>query len=251
MSYLAFALLAVLMGGGMWLSRGLGVPQVWLYGVGMAVLVGMAAESCLGRVTHGKRRAGYQAFSAWTTAALLVGAALWLVQVTPADWQPQIEVAMSAAAALYLFALREASDPESRFAQYGRFASTLMIFFVVFLLFTLIYQTRQRALFTATSVGVVSLLACLELLRSGVDRKIDRQVMALSGIATLALSEAAWALGYWPMGGLVGGAMLLLGFYVLVGLLQCIRDGSLGRAAVIEYGAVGVVGLLAVLIAVP
>lgn len=251
MSYLAFVLVVALMGGGMWLSRGLAVPQVWLYGVGMAVLVGMAAESCLGRVIRGKRRAGYQAFSAWTTAALLVGAGLWLVQVAPADWLLPIEIAMSVAAAIYLFALREASDPESPLVQYGRFVSTLMIFFIVFLLFVLIYQTKQRALFTATSVGVVSLLACLELLRSGVDRRVDRRVMALSGIATLALSEAAWALGYWPIGGLVGGAMLLLGFYVLVGLLQCIRDGSLGRAAVLEYGAVGVVGLLAVLVAVP
>jgi hypothetical protein len=53
------------------------------------------------------------------------------------------------------------------------------------------------------------------------------------------------------VGGLVGGALLLLGFYVLVGLLQCIRDGSLTRNTVLEYGVVGVVGFLAILVVVP
>ncbi len=95
------------------------------------------------------------------------------------------------------------------------------------------------------------MVASLELLRSGAERQLDKQVALLAGMTALLAAEVTWVLGYWPVGGLIGGALLLLGFYVLVGLLQCIRDNSLSRSTVLEYGAVGIVGFLAILIAVP
>jgi hypothetical protein len=118
--------------------------------------------------------------------------------------------------------------------------------------YTLIYQTRLRPLITATSAGAVALLTGLEMLRAGPSgRRIDARLIALAAIGGLIVAEIAWVLYFWPVGGLVGGAFLMLSFYVVVGLMQSIRDGSLGRSALLEYGAVGVLGFVAILFAVP
>lgn len=251
MNYLAFVLAIGLMGVGLWFSRDLGAVQTWLYGSGMFALFGMVAESCLGRTQKGKIGSGQGSLSAWTAALMFVASGIWLAQASPASWLLPVTVAMAVAAVVYLLALRETGSPDSRFSQYGRFVSNLMLFLLTFVLFALIYQTKERALFTATSTGVIALVASLELLRSGAGRQLDKQVAVLAGMAALLVGEVTWVLGYWPVGGLIGGALLLLGFYVLVGLLQCIRDNSLGRSTVLEYGAVGIVGFLAILIAVP
>lgn len=251
MNYLALVIAIGLMAGGMWFSRELGTVQQWLYGAGMLALFGMASESVLGRPLRGEPGSRRIVLGAWTAGIMFVASGLWLAGIVPADWLVQATVVMAVAAGAYLIASKGAAAPEGRYAQYGRFLSNLLLYLLAFVLFALIYQTKERALFTASAIGVVALVASLELLRPGGEPSPDRKVAILSAIAALLVGESAWVLGYWPVGGLVGGALLLLGFYVLVGLLQCLRDNSLGRSTVLEYGAVGIVGFLAILIAVP
>ena len=62
-------------------------------------------------------------------------------------------------------------------------------------------------------------------------------------LAALIVAETTWALNYWPVAGLVGGAFLLLTFYVFAGLLLAIQEGGIDRRVVVEYGVVGVLGL--------
>ena len=56
------------------------------------------------------------------------------------------------------------------------------------------------------------------------------------------LAESTWVLNYWPGRSTVGGALLLLIFYVSIGLTQRSLEGRLTRSALLEYGAVGVLG---------
>lgn len=248
---LAFAVAVGLMGGGLWLSRSLGGIQIWLFGAGLVGLVGIATESFLDRAGKGESGWGYHGFTAWVSAILLVTPGLWLVQLMP-ESLPQITAATTAAAGVLLLGLWEALRPAGRLSQYGRFISNLIFYLLIYVLFTLIYQTKLRGLITGSSVGGIALLGGLELLRAGPEsRRMDRKLGVLAALGGLIIAEATWVLGYWPVGGLVGGALLLLSFYVVVGLLQSIRDGSFGRNTLLEYGAVGVAGLLAILFAIP
>jgi hypothetical protein len=143
--------------------------------------------------------------------------------------------------------MRAGLGTAQRLQRSGRFGANLILYLVVFLLFALIYHTKERSLFTATSIGVVSLLAALELLRSGQGRQARGWQAAV--LAAMIVSETTWALNYWPTSGLVGGALLLLTFYVFVGLLLAIREGALDRRLLVEYGGVGALGLAAIAMA--
>ena len=63
----------------------------------------------------------------------------------------------------------------------------------------------------------------------------------------MAAGEVTWALNYWVVRELVGGAVLLLLFYVLAGLNEVILRGELTRRLLVEYVGVGVVGFLLIL----
>ena len=248
---LAFALVMGLMGGGLWLSRGLGSPQIWLYGAGLTGLVGIAAESFLERTGKGESNWSHYGFTSWVSAILLVASGVWLVQLMP-ESAPRVAGIMAAAAGILLVSLRESLRSEGRFLPYGRFVSNVILYLLLYILFVLIYQTRLRGLIIASSTGGIALLAGLELLRAGSEgRAIDRKLVVMAALGALMIAEVTWVLGYWPARGPVGGALLLLSFYVVVGLLQGIRDGSFGRSMLLEYGAVGAAGLLAIFFAIP
>jgi len=61
------------------------------------------------------------------------------------------------------------------------------------------------------------------------------------------VGEVMWGLNYWAaLTTLVGGAFLLVVFYILAGLLTHYVDRDLGRGVVIELTSVGVVSILLV-----
>ncbi len=237
---LAVALMAV----GVWLSFGLGTPQIWLFGAGLIGLVGIASESYLDQPSSGETRDHYQAFTLWIAPGLLGVSSLWLVQMIPQENQLWMVAASAAALALLLVSLKASLTPTDRFHRQARFVANLMLYLIVFVLFALIYHTKERSLFTATAIGVVALLAALEVLRLG--QGAPGAGWKLGLLAALVVSETTWALNYWPVSGLVGGAMLLLTFYVFAGLILAIQEGGIQRRMVAEYCSVGAAGLLVV-----
>ena len=60
-----------------------------------------------------------------------------------------------------------------------------------------------------------------------------------------------WALNYWVVRELVGGAVLLLLYYVIVGLIEIVLRAELNRRLLAEYIAVGIVGFLFILSTAP
>ncbi len=225
---LAVALAAV----GLWLSTSLGALQIWMFGAGLIGLVGISAESFLERP------------SSFESPGLLVVAGLWLTQVTPAESQMVVSGASAFLMAALLLGLKASMQPDGQHHRVGRFVASLILYLVTFVLFALIYHTKERSLVTATATGLVALLASLEMLRFGKGKQSFG--WRLAALAGLVVAETTWALNYWPVSGLVGGALLLLTFYVFTGLLVAIREGGLERRLLLEYGAVGMAGFLAI-----
>jgi hypothetical protein len=65
-------------------------------------------------------------------------------------------------------------------------------------------------------------------------------------LAGMMMSELMWALNYYSMEARLGGALLLLVFYTLTGLMQQYFWGRLTRRVVLEFGVACAFGLFAV-----
>lgn len=123
------------------------------------------------------------------------------------------------------------------------------LFVSSFVIFTLVYQTKERSLYTATTITVVATLAAFALYRFRHEARYSAVLYA--GITGLAVGELTWAINYWASSGLVGGALLLLLFYVMVGLFQAQLDRVLDRHVALEYGVVGLIGLTFIMATAP
>ncbi|MFN8532922.1 MAG: hypothetical protein U0556_05200 [Dehalococcoidia bacterium] len=133
-------------------------------------------------------------------------------------------------------------DPrESTFAV-ARLALNLATYLAAFSLFTAIYATKERSLYTATTATLVSTLLAIELYRSA--DASPRRTWLYAIITGLMIGQVTWGLNYWPIGGLAGGVILLLVFYAISGLVQHFLLGRLHRGVLAEFGVVGVAGML-------
>jgi hypothetical protein len=70
------------------------------------------------------------------------------------------------------------------------------------------------------------------------------QVLVYSGVVALATGEITWALNYWPLNGLLGGAFLLACYYFLAGTLSLHIQNRLTSRLLAEYATVAATGSL-------
>ena len=213
----------------------------------VGVLVGVAAE------LHGRLHPLFSSvaerfgLTLWILPGLLaVAAGLALNSAQGAD--PSILRALPlVGAALCGLALlaqeREIGSDES--AGWPRLLLSLLTYVAAFALFTMVYQTKVRSLITATSMAGLAALLSLIMLRSTPSPR--KRALLYAGLIGLVTGEVTWALNYWVVLALVGGAVLLLMFYVLVGLVEGILHGELSRRLLIEYSSVGLLGFLLIL----
>jgi hypothetical protein len=141
-----------------------------------------------------------------------------------------------------------------------RLAETVLVvagFLAAFILYTAVYQTKTRSLLSAPAITAITFLLGARQLRlvhghppAGANgaagpRPPDwpRTLMYSAAIA-LAAGEITWALNYWPLTGLLGGAFLLATFYFLVGIFSQHLQGRLSPRLVVEYGMVSAAGVL-------
>jgi hypothetical protein len=64
------------------------------------------------------------------------------------------------------------------------------------------------------------------------------------------LVQALWALNYWSAPFLLGGAMLLVIFYVITGMLQIALSESKSRRGYWEYAIIGGLLIFSIIVAV-
>jgi hypothetical protein len=124
----------------------------------------------------------------------------------------------------------------------ARFILDALAYGSALILFLFVYQTRTRSLFSGTLVAMTATLLAAEILRTIAGR--PGLVLNYSLIIGLVLGQVTWALNYWLLPGLTGGLLLLLIFYLLVGVAQQGLQDRLNRRVLLEFAIFGVVALL-------
>ena len=107
--------------------------------------------------------------------------------------------------------------------------------------FVSIYETRLRSLVTATSVAAVSGIVATSVFST--ERCSLAYGMAYAGVIGLLMGEVTWALNYWRANALTVGVLLMMVFYVLVGLVREHLRGTLGPRVLLEFLGVAALGV--------
>jgi len=138
-----------------------------------------------------------------------------------------------------------AVDPDSFGFPRARLALNAIAYGLAFASFTLIYATRVRSLVTATATLGVSLVLAFELLNTTEVGQRRSGLYAL--LVALLMGESAWALNYWAISPWTGGLLLLLLFYLSVGITQQHLLERLNRRVLAEFAVVALVALALIL----
>jgi hypothetical protein len=134
-----------------------------------------------------------------------------------------------------LIAQHYALDREPEVRQRALLVLALIGYLLAFGVFSAVYFERFRTLYSAALIGGSgTLLAYANL------RWTQRGgLLPIAVFVGLLLGEVTWGLNYWPAPFLLGGALLLLVFYVSVSLIAHYLSGTLQRRVVIEYALLG------------
>ncbi len=135
-------------------------------------------------------------------------------------------------------------EPEDRYYLVARRAMLALSYLLAFGMYTVIYTTKVRSFYTATTITLMTLLVAFELYYNN---EKDLRLVGLYTIATgLVLGQVTWVLNYWVIGGLTGGAFLLLVLYTCSGIIRAYLSGVLHSRLALEYISVMVIGFVAV-----
>ncbi len=117
------------------------------------------------------------------------------------------------------------------------------VYVVALVLYIVLYGARLRSVLSATGILLLSAGLALELYRH---TGASTGRVWLYGLLTGGLlSELTWGLNYTRANARLGGAFLLVVFYVLTGLAQQFLWGRLTRRVALEFAAIALIGLAA------
>ncbi len=128
--------------------------------------------------------------------------------------------------------------------QVARLLLTAAVYAIALGYYLLIYEIKERSVESAPLAAVVSGALTLRLL--SLDRANDRKTVMYAIVAGLTMAEVLWPLNYWILNLTAGGLMMLLTFYVVVGIMRQLIAGQFSQAMLLEYGSVSLAGLLVV-----
>lgn len=220
-------------------------PQQWL----VALLLGglaMAGADAVLRIHPAlpTRQLSYLA-TFWMLPGLLVILATQTLGLAPNPVAWAIGL-VTAGVLLWLTIMAEfwlASPATTQKHRWAYVWQQLIGYTIALLFFIIIYRTRSRSALSATGIMLVSGMIALALLRR--PKSIGKSWL-FAAIVGLSLGQITWALNYWRIGVLTAGLLLLLIFYVLVGLSQQQLVGKLSRRALWEFGSIAAVALIVI-----
>jgi hypothetical protein len=188
--------------------------------------------------------------------ALGAGFVLFLQFFSDGIAQTLIVILGGLAYAALFWAQAHSLDTRDRYFGLAQSLLNLITYLTAFLFFSVVYGLKVRAIFSASAVGIVAALLIFELLaRDAAWHEAMRlpfqgrrqTLLVLALVSGLVLAEVMWGLNYWAaLTTLIGGAFLLVVFYVAAGLTLHYVDRSLTRSVVWEFAVVGALGVLAV-----
>ncbi|HET8627958.1 MAG TPA: hypothetical protein VFL91_11090 [Thermomicrobiales bacterium] len=224
----------------------------WLGGVGLAVLAGVLVAIVAPRQRPSALDVGgpVEAPTAEVPVAPLLPAVATFGAVLLISVYHDRALIVAAPVILYLLlcgiaiAWYHLTDELGRVRRLAQTAHVLLTHAVAFLVLATVYINKVRSLLSATTVAVLVFLLLLQLTAGAQYPAERRLIYALVGAVTL--GEITWALNYWPLTGWTGGALLLIAFYFLAGLMVAqVREG-VTRRDLLEYGGISALAFVIV-----
>jgi hypothetical protein len=153
-----------------------------------------------------------------------------------------------AAAGVGAIALGEYHTVDASGRTYGaiRLAMAVATYLTAFALYTVIFVNDLPLWLGIAFVALASTALGLELLRES--RMFGLDALIASMAVGLSVGELRLALYFFPLDGLLAGALLIIGFYLATGLVHHLLDHDLELSTVAEYVLVAGVGTAAVII---
>lgn len=152
--------------------------------------------------------------------------------------------------ALSLFCLYATVEPGQLGFRRSRLVLNALAYMSALLLFAFVYQTRTRSLLSSSIIAVTAMFLAVEMLRNTTER--PELVFTYSVIVGLILGQVTWALNYMStVPDLTGGLLLLLIFYLTVGLAQQGLQERITRRVLWEFTIFTVVALVLIAIVGP
>jgi hypothetical protein len=199
-------------------------------------------------VRLGGQRFEFAPFSWILPSLLVVGTYLFLRLFDNYPVQIVGTIISSLALIVVIIAQYYTVGRQERLYGWANIGLNLTTYLAGFLIFSAIYVNKWRALQSAPLVALTSFLLAYELLRQS--KANSRTVMTYAGVVALIMAQVTWALNYWLLNVLVGGVMLLLIFYIIVGILQAYLTTNLNKAILREYFIVGLFTLLLIVVSI-
>lgn len=218
--------------------------QPWILWL-TAALIALATD---GLVRRHPRWAGHGFFSSivytFLPALGVLGAGLFIDHAVDGYARPLIAAAAALVVGAVAFGEYETVDFGSRLYGTFRLMMAIATYLVAFSFFTVIYTRDYDLPVAAVMVGFVAGLLAIELLR---ESRLAGPSSLLVGIAIgISLAELRIALYFFPLDGLLAGALLIIAFYLATGLVHHMLDHDLEWGTTAEYVLVTAVATAAV-----
>jgi hypothetical protein len=184
-------------------------------------------------------------FILWILPALIVITATIIVSLVNVDVYGIYALAAIALAGAFMVMVILLEyitiDLTDRWYNAARLGLNLAVYLVALVLFMTIYGWKIRSLYSSTAITFVSGLLALELFRGS--ESDFRRTWLYGAVVGLSMGEIVWAMNYWSLSGLIGGAFLLIFFYAFTGILQQYLWNRLSRIVFAEFAVTFVIAL--------
>lgn len=137
------------------------------------------------------------------------------------------------------------ADFEARMYGHMRIVLAVTTYLVAFAVFTVAFEV-DRLWLSATIVGLASGALAIELVRES--RLLDSRALLLGFAVGASIAELRLVLYFFPLDGLLAGALLVIGFYLATGLVHHLAERDLHFLTFVEYMMVTGVAVTAVVV---
>jgi len=160
-----------------------------------------------------------------------------------------IAAALGGGLAFGAIVIAELLTVHQRASEYGpaRWVIAAGAYFVAFALFAMPYVLELSLRTSIGAVALVSVMLALELLREG---QVDPlETIVFSFVTGLVMGELRWSLHYLPIDGYLAGLGLVLGFFLVTGVIGSYLTRRLDAILAVEYAIIAALGVALVVFA--
>lgn len=166
-------------------------------------------------------------------ALFVLGSGLFIDHAVEGYVRQPAAIASGVAVGLVAFGEFQTVDFEGRLFGRFRILMAVVTYVTAFAFFTVIYSRDFDLPFAGLFIAAVSALLAMELFRES--RLLGLSSLLVSLAIGVTLGEFRLALYFYPLDGLLAGALLLIAFYLATGIVHHILDRDLDLATAAEY----------------